>query len=122
MERSLSLSENIYQQLLAVAQRKGVSPQQWIATQLSEPLIIPLADCPSDIGEPTNNKEQSQNGSAIAHDKQSTPLSELLSGLTGTVSSKTQSIDNGHSSENDKDDAFGDAFIAKMAKQGIHLP
>lgn len=102
VERSLSLSENIYQQLLAVAQRKGVSPQQWIATQLSEPPVIPLADFPSDISESTDNKEQSQNGSAIERDRQSTPLSELLSGLTGTVSSKTQSVDNGYSSENAK--------------------
>lgn len=59
-ERQISLPEKLYLVLLSVAQQRGLSPANWIASQL-----------------PTAASEQQ-------------PLPNLLIGLIGTIDSQTQ--------------------------------
>ena len=81
-----TLPEQIYRLLLAVDQEKGVSPANWIASQLP----------------PSGTNPH--------------PLSDLLTGLIGTIDSKAEPR---HSF---KKTAFGEGLAAKLAKQGIHRP
>lgn len=49
-EHTLSLLESIYQRLLLAAQKRGVSPVQWIDAQLpSASLLEPSPDFPEDL-------------------------------------------------------------------------
>ena len=49
-ERTLSIPESVYQRLLLAAQKKGVSPVQWIDARLpSTSLPEPLTDFPEDL-------------------------------------------------------------------------
>lgn len=59
-QRAIELPEEVYSQLLEVARKRGISPVDWIATQLS------------------------QTTESIK------PLPELLSGLTGVIDSRTE--------------------------------
>jgi hypothetical protein len=128
-KHTLSLPENIYQRLLSVAQAHGISPAQWIATQLP-PTPQPPADFPDDLigsidsgAEPRHPDEipPIRNRHHEESDETDQPLSELLAGLIGTIDSqKNPHVIECHKTK--KPDAFGEALIAKMAKQGIYLP
>lgn len=122
-EHTLNIPDSIYQRLLLAAQEKGVSPAEWIAMRLStvetgqHSTEFP-AETVASVGD---GREPDQNGSGEV-DKQSQPLSELLSGFTGTVNSRNKASHNRKPHMPKEDDTFGEDFIAKMAKQGIHLP
>ncbi len=122
-EHKLNLPDSLYQQLLLAAQEKGVSPVEWIAMRLSAVETGQHStEFPAEtVGSADNGREPYQNGSG-EDGTQSQPLSELLSGLTGTVNSRDKASHDRKPYMPKDDDAFGEEFIAKMAKQGIHLP
>lgn len=97
-EHRLNLPDRIYQQLLLAAQKKGVSPVEWIAMRLSAvETSQPSTEFPAEtIGSADNGREPYQSRDKASHDRK-----------------PYMPKDN---------DAFGEEFIAKMAKQGIHLP
>jgi hypothetical protein len=99
-EHTISLPESIYLKLIETSQAKGLSPANWIATQLVD----------------SSDDEQKAAKPSAKPSENPKPLSELLSGLTGTVESKAEPL-NIYSKT-----AFGAGVAAKLAKQGIHLP
>lgn len=108
-ERILSLPETLYHALLATAQEKGLTPIGWLAEQLCVPVETIAIEDRQRLDEVSDDPNQ--------------PLSTLLDELTGTINSKLppdSSSDEPHPIE--ENDPFGDAFIADMARQGIHLP
>lgn len=61
-EYTITLPEQTYQRLLAIAQAKGITPEHWIQSQLSAP----------------SGEQQ--------------PLSSLLTGLMGAIDSKAEPV------------------------------
>ncbi|MBE9064357.1 hypothetical protein [cf. Phormidesmis sp. LEGE 11477] len=113
IEHTLTLPEQIYRSLVAVAQAQGMSPASWIASQLSEQLedAQPAAEPPTEPAASLNDRFITPVGI------QQKPLSELLIGLTGTIDSSARC------KEGDKENCpYGESLIDKFAKQGIHLP
>lgn len=105
-ERTLTLPEDTYRRLLAVAQAQGITPERWIVSKLSEQSVTAQSQTDSkDRATRLDNAEQK-------------PLSELLSGLP-TVDSRDGKF---QGRPVDKDDLFGQYVIEKMKKQGIYLP
>jgi hypothetical protein len=102
--------------LLEASQAKGLSPANWIAAQLPSGAERPQPsdDFPDDLMGVIDSGAYKQTASDLGED--SKPLSELLSGLTGTIKSKADPI---HVYSKT---AFGEGVAAKLAKQGIHLP
>lgn len=88
-EHTITLSESTYQTLIAAAQARGISPDDWIASKLTI-----ASECPK-------------------------PSSEFPHDLVGSINSKASPV---AVRPVEKEDAFGQYVIEKMAKQGIHLP
>lgn len=95
-ERTITLPESVYRSLVAIAQKRGMTPESWIALQIS------------DLTEVVNSQDE----------KPELPP-EFPSDLIGSFNSKKQSL---QSRPVDEDDAFGRYLVEKMKKQGIHLP
>lgn len=123
-EHTISLPESIYRGLLAAAQARGLSPAKWIALQLAPETDEPQSSTQlsEDLVGAINSKAEPIHRSHTEVDRYSQPLSELLAGLTGKIDSKAEPHYSHESDRTHKDDAFGESFIAEMAKQGIHLP
>lgn len=116
-EHTIRLPESLYRSLLAAAEAKGLTPTSWIASQISEQSVAvkPTVDLPTD-------SMSHAKGEFIRSDSaEQKPLSELLAELP-TINSKASTADDSTPHPAKKDDAFGDALIADMARQGIHLP
>ncbi|MGC1309784.1 MAG: hypothetical protein WA885_21375 [Phormidesmis sp.] len=60
-EHTITLSESTYQSLIAAAQSKGISPDDWIASKLNTSTEIPKPSStfPSDLVGAFNSKDQS---------------------------------------------------------------
>lgn len=101
-EHIIHLPESLYRCFLAAAEAKGLTPTSWIVSQIPIPT--------------ESNLNGALNTTAV--DNQSRPLLELLAdaGLADeTIHSQSRVPVK-------KDDAFGDALIADMARQGIYIP
>ena len=99
--------------LLAVAEEDGCDLQSTGALSQEALSLEELASTKEAVQSPLSHDEELHNEKT---------LSELLTGLTGTINSKENIDQSPDVDDLKKDDAFGEAFLAKMAKQGIHLP
>lgn len=66
-DHTITLSESTYRGLIAVAQSKGISPDDWIASKLdiSTEIPVPSSEFPSDLVGSFNSKNQPCQGSAV---------------------------------------------------------
>ncbi len=121
-EHTITLSESTYQSLIEEAQAKGISPDDWIAARLAATVDAPKLSSEShhDSVESSDSDARPSKSSKFitpTSEIQQKPLSELLSGLVGTVNSGAE---NRQTSQ--KADPYGDALAEKFDKQGIRLP
>ncbi|PZO20015.1 MAG: hypothetical protein DCF25_07360 [Leptolyngbya foveolarum] len=137
-EHIIRLPESLYRSLLAAAEAKGLTPASWIASQLSTPAETiateeaqPSYEFPEDLIGSIDSEEKYKDGGSIdsdgilnptAADNQSRPLSELLAeaGLFDETADSKSCVSSVRPVK--KDDAFGEALIADMARQGIYIP